>query len=261
MQLKSVTRKSKGEVNMKRTLVVVLSLLSLIAFVVGFLVAPDATMAADQKGGKRNGRLAKVTGSPISTMVNINNLAMWIRADGWSARNPGTTNAGLYFPRGTSTAIYADGLVWGGLANDGATPVLRSGGQTYNIGTVEGAIISPGVAESPNDPTVRIYRIRRDYKTADLAQDAAELNEIALSSVSDADIAAVRAQYEKDWNEWPAQKGAPFYDKNNDGVYAPTSMNPVSPTPIRWYGLWPMILIRVPRPTFMAPPRSGWKCK
>ena len=34
-------------------------------------------------------------------------------------------------------------------------------------------------------------------------------------------ISAIYKQYEKDWNEWPADKGAPFYDVNKNGKYEP----------------------------------------
>ncbi len=31
----------------------------------------------------------------------------------------------------------------------------------------------------------------------------------------------IRTQYEKDWNEWPAEKGAPYKDVNNNNFYEP----------------------------------------
>src|ERR1041384_4737518 len=57
----------------------------------------------------------QMTGTrPFSTLMNINNLSMWIEYDGSSARNPSTGNSGVTLPRGTSTPIFADGLIWGG---------------------------------------------------------------------------------------------------------------------------------------------------
>jgi len=173
----------------------------------------------------------KLTGTgPFATLVNINNVAMWIRHDGFSARNPSSGNAGVTFPRGTATAIFADGLIWGGNVRDGGSQVLRVGGQTYQVGTVGGRIVVKGVAENRDDQSVRIYRIRRDWETADLRQDAAELQEKALSAVTAADIAAVREQYRKDWLEWPWQKGAPFYDRDHDGEYHPDPSGKYDPT-------------------------------
>src|SRR6266571_9071481 len=78
-------------------------------------------------GGKKRPQLSlqKVTGRPASTLLNINNLAMWARDDGLMERRPQDLNAGVTFPRGTSTIVYAGGLIWGGLVQDGSSPVLR----------------------------------------------------------------------------------------------------------------------------------------
>ena len=77
--------------------------------------------------------------------------------------------SGVTFPRSTDQVVYQDGLVWGGRVLDGDPQEIRVGGQTFEIGTVPGAITSKGVPEDPNDPGVRIYRVRGDYETADLA--------------------------------------------------------------------------------------------
>ena len=197
-----------------------LALMFSVLLVMCTMLVLNTAWSSDRSGrGIQPGGLRKPDGSPVSTMININNLAGWIRNDGWSARNPGTGNSGVYFPRGTSTAIYQDGIVWGGNVNDGGSQILRVGGQTYSIGTVPGRIISKGVAANQNDADVRIYRIRRDYATADLRQDASELLGKALAAVTDGDVATVRAQYQTDWNEWPAAQGAPYYDRNADGVF------------------------------------------
>lgn len=182
-------------------------------------------------GWSRDPRIIKnpppsVNGTPVSTLININNIAGWIRNDGWSARIPSSGNSGVFFPRGTAAAIFQDGIVWGGNVNDGGSQVLRVGGQTYSIGTIGGRIISAGVAADPSAPDVRIYRIRRDYQTADLTQDAAEVLEKGLNAVTAGDIAGIRAQYQTDWNEWPAAQGAPYYDRDSNGVYNPTVDEP-----------------------------------
>ena len=160
----------------------------------------------------------------MSTLANVNNLSAWICADGMSGYNEISGGPGIIYPRGTATVVYQDGLVWGGYVNDGITPALRVGGQTYNIGTQAGRIISTGIAQSPDDPEVRIYRIRRDYLTvsdAELQPDAAEFFNIPLFEVTQEDIDSVRANYSRDWLEWPAVYGAPFYDNNGNGIYEP----------------------------------------
>nr|NIV95769.1 hypothetical protein [candidate division KSB1 bacterium] len=162
-------------------------------------------------------KLTKASGQPGATLININNISMWIRADGWSARNPISGNAGTIFPRGTTNVIFQDGIIWGGLVRDGHSPTLRAGGQRFNAGTVPGRIISKGIAEDPNAPDVRIWRVRSDYQTADLTRDAAEFFNFSVQEVTEAQIQDVRQQYERDWDEWPWEKGAPFYDDNGNG--------------------------------------------
>ena len=173
-------------------------------------------------------RTAKIAQNTFGeqALLNINNMAMWFKRNGWSGRNPLTDNSGVTFPRSTAAVIFQDGLIWGGIVKDGDPQELRVGGQTYAIGTVPGRIISKGVAEDPTDPSVRIYRIRRDYQTADLRRDASESLGKELSEVTDSDVESLRAQYERDWREWPHQKGAPYYDNDGDGEYNPDTDEP-----------------------------------
>lgn len=180
-------------------------------------IAAALMLAKAPEGTKNQGdRFAKATGQPTATLMNINRMSSWYSADGKQEQNPFTGNAGMTYPRGTSTVLFSSGLMWGGYSNDAAmaSNQPRVSGQSYNSGTRPGAIlgIRTGVTEDPSADDVRIWRIRRDYATADLKQDAAEINSVALSSVSDAQIATVRAQYATDWKEWPWKKGAPFYD-------------------------------------------------
>ncbi|NOQ98031.1 MAG: hypothetical protein GQ561_07670, partial [Calditrichae bacterium] len=51
--------------------------------------------------------------------------------------------------------------------------------------------------------------------------DAAELNFIDPSQVTQAMIDTVRAQYVRAWNQWPADQGAPYYDHNSNGFWDP----------------------------------------
>ena len=190
--------------------------------VLGILSAP----AAAREPTTFHGRAAKIAQDEDivfgnHALININNMSMWFKDDGYSAGNPYTDNSGVTYPRGTDQVIYRDGLVWGGKVIDGDEPLLRVGGSTYSQGTVPGRITSKGVAAPRDDATTRIYRIRRDYKTADLRQETAEYLDVGLSEVSDDEIAQLRAQYDKDWREWPAAWGAPFYDNDGDGVYTP----------------------------------------
>jgi hypothetical protein len=189
-----------------------------------------APAQARSEGPRAAAKVAQSAPWGERSLLNINNMSLWFKRDGFSARNPLNDNSGVTFPRSTDQIVFQDGMIWGGIVNDGEPQTLRVGGQTYEIGTVPGAIVSKGVAEDASDPSVRIYRIRRDFRTADLRLDASELFGKGLSEVTDADVAELRAQYEADWREWPADKGAPFYDNNGDGVYSPAydaSGNPI----------------------------------
>ena len=154
----------------------------------------------------------KTTGNPVVTFININNISTPIRNNGISDINVAQTLAGFTYPKGSGkTAVFESGLLWG--AKVAGDPQVRVGGSEYKSGLQPGKLLSPGVAEDPNLPKNRIYRVRPDYRTADLS------SEIRDEGGSATDI---RAQYEKDWNEWPAVDGAPFTDVDSNGVYDPT---------------------------------------
>jgi hypothetical protein len=197
------------------------------AFIVAVMVAGDVGFldAVDMGEGKTY-QLKKVTntaGLPVRTKMNINDVSSWYDSDGTEEINSATGNSGLVYPQGTAGVIFTAGLMWSGEFNDGLGNAIRTNGHSYNTGLTRGRIngVRTGDIEDPEAGDVRIWRVRRNYNTADLRRDAAELNEIGISSVTEAQVAAVRAQYETDWLEWPAAKGAPFYDADSDGVYAP----------------------------------------
>ena len=178
--------------------------------------------------------LFKAAGTPHYALLNINNLHTWSRDDGQSNHSPGGDN-GSYYPSGTGNVIYQDCIVWGAKAFLDAAhtqPVLsqpiRVGGGTYGVGTKAGWVNGFGATatpESPNPDASRIYRIRRDFlapKYRSLEQDAADVNEIYFSSVTEAMITNVVEQYRKDWVEWPVQRGAPYIERNGiPGYQAP----------------------------------------
>lgn len=191
-----------------------------------FLLLPLLLQAADQKHrtiANCCGNLPQPTGTPQATLININNVSAWYSSTGEQERNPFTRHAGVVYPRGTATAVYAAGILWGGKFRDGQAPTLRVNGQAYNNGTKPGMILGlrTGITETPAAPDVRIWRVRRDFATADLRIDASELFRTPVYDVTDSMILALRNQYAMDWEQWPWQKGAPFYDKNGDGIRQP----------------------------------------
>jgi hypothetical protein len=172
----------------------------------------------------------------MAALININKLALWVHSDGISAYNPFRQTSvtaipwGAIYPYGIPVGIvYVDGFVWGGFVHDGQEPILRVGGHTWNTGLQPGAILMPGIAEDPADPQVnRIWRYRSDWRTADLTSEAFDIlisrpdasSRQFQFSTEELKAAAdsLRIAYEKDLDDWPWQKGAPFYDTNHSGI-------------------------------------------
>ncbi len=179
----------------------------LIALFLGVvLLVPALHAEGDKSKGKA---LSKTVGSPIRTYLNINNISTVLKNDGTADIDVAEQNSGLVFPKGSrKTAIFESGLLWGGRVNN----ELHVGGSEYRSGMQGGKILSPGIAEDPDLPKNRIYRVRPDYKTGDLSSEVRDEG-------GSQDL--VRAQYDRDWKEWPAADGAPYDDKNNDGRYDP----------------------------------------
>ncbi|MBN2572658.1 MAG: hypothetical protein JXA68_11060 [Ignavibacteriales bacterium] len=161
---------------------------------------------------KKNQEVSKCYGTPSYTHFNINNISTWIKNDGESDINQ-NGNSGLEYPKGSGkTAVFQTGFLYGGKVNGD----VRVGGSTYRQGQMPGRILSDGTAQNPDDPDVRIWRVRKDWNTP---------NASFLQEVIDGDAdseAEAKSNYEYDWNNWPWQYGAPFDDKNNNGTYEPT---------------------------------------
>ena len=118
-----------------------------------------------------------------------------------------------------------DGLLWGAnVKNDGYGDGIRVGGSTYNTGTKAGRVIYDGsgnVLGSDSPDNHHVWRVRRDWDTADLLMDASSFYGASPDDVDLDMISVVRNQYEYDWMNWPAQWGAPYEDLDNNGVYDP----------------------------------------
>lgn len=210
----------------KNITVVVLSLLLLAMSSSGFAEEDKSSLAKS----KSSATIAQSEATVNQTLINIGAVAMWAYSAGNCSAYPlGGSTGGMYFPRGNNPmtwVLYTDGIIWGGIVNDGVEPAVRVGGQAFSNGTVPGAILSKGVAEDRNDQqnVDRIWRIRRDFATAldaDLVLDAAENFIIQTTAVTAGQIQTIRDRYRADWIDWPVHKGAPFYDADGDGQYNP----------------------------------------
>jgi hypothetical protein len=181
------------------------------------------SLFAKEAPGQRSASLSKSTaqeGFRIITLSNVSNWEYWVRRDGQSAHTPAGSSGGFY-PAGTASVIYQDGLMWGGFINDLRNPnlvSLRVGGQTYAVGTQPGHYAQEGTLTSepvPSDANnAFIYRIRKDWQSLQigdpaLINDAASIFEVSVGSVTEAMQQEVLADYEWAWNNWPTNLGAP----------------------------------------------------
>ncbi len=144
---------------------------------------------------------------------------------------PGTSpEGGAFFPVQGGLMVMVDGLVWAGFVQDGRHPALQAGGSYFRSGVQPGWIIeqgSTGRAPRPvelENEKVRMYRWRKDFfkvNEDELRKEVALLLTIPEDSVTEAQIDTLRQQYWQDLQDWPADLGAPYYDRNQNGHYDP----------------------------------------
>ncbi len=144
--------------------------------------------------------------NPKQSIINVSNITSWVGDDGYHDWVVNDNWNGAY-PNGLSVGvIFAEGICWGGLVFDGQDQKVRVNGNTYSTGC---------------SPITRLYRVRTDYYKADLTNDAENFFMKDRKDITTEDLETIKNQYEKDWNEWPADRGAPYYDTDKDGKYNP----------------------------------------
>jgi hypothetical protein len=129
------------------------------------------------------------------TRLNINNISSVFSNNGLADYNYDGIKGFRYPKDFYSTGFWYSGFLIGGKVN----------GEIRVIGTCFKTSLTPAGDN-------KIYRVRRDYKTGDL------LSEFNDGEGTEQDI---KNKYENHWNNWPALEGAPFYDKNGNGIYEP----------------------------------------
>lgn len=180
---------------------------SLIVALISLFVYPGNIFADSRESEKNKDKVRKNSSiylitqdDPVTSVVDVNNITTFVDNKGYHNWIIGNSWNGTY-PKGTAGAVYSEGIVWGGKVQDGSSPEIRVGGNTYTSGT---SMID------------RLYRVRPDFNSANLVDDAANFFIKPQGDVTDADVQQLRDQYLKDWVEWPADKGAPY--DNRDGV-------------------------------------------
>ncbi|MCJ7555048.1 MAG: hypothetical protein MUO34_14340, partial [Ignavibacteriaceae bacterium] len=148
--------------------------------------------------GDINNSINKTTTNDHYNYIAVNQCMMWVSNNGDGSHDPRTDGNGFYWPGGEDaikSAIFEDGLIWGGIVDT----QIRVNGNTYRQGLQAGKILEDG---TPDDPSLEKYRVYKLYKYWPQLPPGPK-----------------RDQYEKDYNEWPVEDGAPWIDINGDGVF------------------------------------------
>ncbi len=174
-----------------------------------------ASIAGISYGQKHLEVLEKTASEHVtSTYLNTNNISTIFYNNGRCDVRGG--QSGFEFPKGSGKyAIYQSGLLWGALVEGDSIP--KVGGSEYITMLEPGKILYDGTPDDPSLPKNRIYRVRPDvYPGGPFANLSPEIDDEKDSYEN------IRIRYETDWNEWPAADGAPFVDKDLNGVYDPS---------------------------------------
>ncbi|MBI5646714.1 MAG: hypothetical protein HY962_07255 [Ignavibacteriae bacterium] len=128
-------------------------------------------------------------------------LLMWFGNDGTLSHNAMYDGPGFEWPRGSGHhLIYAEGPVFGGLVRGDTCAT----GAYFRSALQPGPILPGGTAADPADPRHHIYLARR-MQRATFAQLPP----------------GVQTRLRADFTTWPADLGAPWLDRNNNGRYDP----------------------------------------
>jgi hypothetical protein len=148
------------------------------------------------------------------TFLNCNNISTVFHGDGISDIHRSGA-AGFEYPKGTRNyAIYATGFMWGAYIE--GDPQVKVSGTKFISLLQPGKILEDGSPDDPKLPNYRIYRVRNDiFPRGPIVDLSSEMKDERDTYDN------IRTKYETDWNEWPADDGAPFIDNNSNGIYEP----------------------------------------
>jgi len=221
--------------------------------ITGAFLLTSALFAEEIKGDRQAGktgpsRLARLgDDGPKSTFFNINSWSIQIEHQGFFQWNGTSHGSAGDYPKGMANVIFAEGILWGVRADDkygvdadgqlltdgtgAGTPKIRVNGSMYNTGLKSGKVLLDATGAVNNTGysedwrNTQIWRVRRDWETGDLTSDVAIVKNIGANDVTEAQIAATKAQYKHDWEHWPVAKGAPYDDVNGDGAFTAATWN------------------------------------
>lgn len=159
------------------------------------LFLTTSTIAFAQEAPKSFEQQNKIDSLTVFKRLNINNISTCFSNNGLSDYNLNGEIGFLYPKERKVPGFYYTGFLWGGKVSG----EIRVSGTSYKTS------LQPTGDE-------RIYRVRRDYKNGDLTP---EIND------NEGTETEIRNEYERDWNDWPANSGAPYEDVNKNGIYEP----------------------------------------
>jgi hypothetical protein len=104
---------------------------------------------------------------------------------------------GIYWPGGSNAGkgvVYMDQLLYSCIYKDSLVSTRIFGPQFY-----PGRILDTGTPDDPNKQEYRVYRIKKGWESMVPGPE--------------------RDRLEKDYNDWPVDQGAPWEDRDGDGVF------------------------------------------
>lgn len=167
------------------------------AFILIFIII-IAFISFGFKANEGDKSLHKTTTNAHYNFIAINQILMWVSNNGDGSHDPVSDGGGFYWPGGREariSAIFEDGLIWGGKIGR----EIRVNGNTHRQGLQAGKIRDDGTPENAADPRFRVYKIRKGWESLPPG--------------------AEKSAYERDYNEWPVEDGAPWVDVDNDGIF------------------------------------------
>ncbi|MDQ7041406.1 MAG: hypothetical protein Q9M35_10755 [Rhodothermus sp.] len=193
------------------------------------LLVPGIVWAQDKAALMKQSRPIAQPQHPRFSVLDVNNSTVWIRNDGkfdWVDPFSGVNGT---MPKRTAGPVFAQGFLWGGKVMDGKAPVVRVNGSTYETGLDPGRVLwdpMTGTVQGPDEISLEkyhVWRVHRRWKSNsfDVTAAAAYFFGKDPSEVTDADRQAILDQYEYDWNNWPAEWGAPYQECNGQPGYQP----------------------------------------
>jgi len=130
--------------------------------------------------------------------IDVNEILMWVGNNGDGSHDPVSGFSGFSWPGGKfakKKAVSREGLMWGCIA-DGDTLV---NGNNHYQGLQAGKILSSGAVDDPQNPRYRVYKLLRNWESLPPGQE--------------------RDIYQRDYNEWPVEDGAPWVDTDHNGIF------------------------------------------